>query len=64
MMSNRKKKILKTISWRITATSTTLLLVYLLSGQLKIAGTVALLEVIIKTVIYYVHETIWEKGGF
>ena len=61
MISSRMKKILKTISWRITATSTTLILVYILSGELRIAGAVALLEVIVKTIIYYLHETVWEK---
>ncbi|MTI61796.1 MAG: DUF2061 domain-containing protein [Firmicutes bacterium] len=61
MINSKTKKLLKTLSWRITATSTTLLLVYILSGELKIAGTVALLEVIVKTLIYYIHETAWEK---
>jgi len=57
----RKKKLLKTITWRITATTTTLIIVYLLSGEFKVATSVALFEVITKMVIYYLHETIWDR---
>lgn len=56
-----KRKVLKTITWRITASLSTLLIVYGLSGEIKIAGTVTLAEIIIKSTIYYLHETIWEK---
>ena len=60
-MTSKGKTILKTITWRITATTTTLILVYLLSGELKTAGTVAFFEFFIKMFIYYVHERTWEK---
>lgn len=53
--------ILKTVSWRITATSSTLLIIYLLTGELKVAGSVALVEAVAKTVIYFVHEKLWDK---
>lgn len=33
----------------------------ILSGELKIAGTAVLLEVIVKILIYYTHKTVWEK---
>ncbi len=57
-----KKNILKTITWRITASTTTLLLVYILTGEIKIAGSVTLLEIIVKSIIYYLHETIWDEA--
>ncbi|SKA11375.1 DUF2061 domain-containing protein [Selenihalanaerobacter shriftii] len=60
-MSNKLRRIFKSITWRMTATTTTILIVYFLSGELKVAGGVALLEVIFKTIIYYLHETIWDK---
>jgi len=56
-----KKKILKTITWRITASITTLLILYVLSGQIWIAGTFTLLEVVVKSIIYYLHEIIWDN---
>ena len=59
-MNNKLKRILKTISWRVTATSTTMGIVYFLTGELKTAGSIAFLEVILKSIIYYLHELIWE----
>lgn len=56
-----KTKLLKTLTWRITASTATLLIVYIFSGEIKTAGAVTLFEVIIKTIIYYLHETFWDK---
>ncbi len=55
------KNILKTLTWRLTASSTSLVIVYLLSGEFKIAGSFAIIEAISKTVIYYLHESVWDK---
>lgn len=60
-MSTKQISILKSFTWRLTATLTTLILVYLLSGEIKIAGTVASIEVFIKMFLYYVHERLWLK---
>jgi len=60
-MTNKNKSIFKTITWRIIATTTTLGLVYLMTGEMKIAGSVALLESVIKMALYYGHERIWEN---
>ncbi len=60
-MTKKKKTLLKTITWRLTATLTTMILVFLLSGEMKIAGTIAIFEVSIKMAIYYFHERAWDK---
>ncbi len=57
----KKKILLKSITWRITATTTTMLIVYLLTGEWRLAGSAAVVEIIIKTIIYYLHESLWEK---
>lgn len=56
-----KRSVLKTITWRITATTTTLLMVYMISGEIAVAGSVAITEIFLKTLIYYFHERAWEK---
>jgi len=61
-VSDKLRRILKSITWRITATSTTMAIVYFLTGELEIAGSVALIEVVLKILIYYLHETIWDKA--
>jgi len=63
-MLSRKRTVMKTITWRITASITTLAIVRVVTGKWVIAGEVALLEVIIKMVVYYFHERAWERGGF
>jgi len=58
-MDSKKKSIIKSLSWRITASLTTLIIVYIISGQLKLAGAVMSLEIVLKMIIYYFHERIW-----
>jgi uncharacterized membrane protein len=58
-MEKRVRSVAKTISWRIVATSTTILLVFLFTRDFVISASVGSLEVLAKTVIYYVHERIW-----
>ena len=59
------RSLLKGISWRFTATTTTILIVLFitcLTGQCSIeqAVKIGFLEFFIKLFIYYVHERIWQ----
>jgi uncharacterized membrane protein len=59
---SKQQSLLKTISWRFIATTTT----FLISGAVlndfnEIALFIALLELISKFILYYVHERIWIK---
>ncbi|MBM7624693.1 DUF2061 domain-containing protein [Sporohalobacter salinus] len=56
-----KEKLCKTVTWRIIATTTTLLIVYFLTGQLELAGSAVAIEVIAKSIIYYLHEIAWDN---
>jgi len=58
------RTILKTISWRITATSTTVIIVYIFTGQIDTAIEVGLMEMAAKMLIYYLHERGWDKLKF
>ena len=58
------RSILKTVSWRITATLTTFGLVWLFTGQIKTALAVGGIEVVLKMLFYYLHERIWGKVKF
>jgi len=55
------RTILKTISWRITATTTTVIIVYIFTGQIDTAIEVGLLEMVAKMLIYYMHERGWDR---
>ena len=61
---SRKRHIAKTITWRITATLTTFTLTWLISGDIKVGITVGSWEVVIKMLLYYLHERAWYKSDF
>ncbi len=63
-MEKRVRSVAKTISWRIVATSTTILLVFLFTGDFVISASVGLLEAVAKIAIYYIHERIWNMSNF
>ena len=56
---SHKRTVAKTISWRIIATITTALLVYIFTGNFKIAVVVGALEAVLKLLFYYLHERGW-----
>jgi len=58
------RSLLKAISWRIVATLTTILLVFIFTGDLVISGSVGFLELFLKILIYYVHERVWNLLNF
>ncbi len=53
MQSQRKRSLLKTLTWRILATSDTFLISYLITGRFDFAGAIAGIEVITKMFLYY-----------
>ena len=63
-MEKHVRSLAKTVSWRIVATSTTILLVFLFTGNFVISASVGSLELLSKTIIYYVHERIWNISNF
>lgn len=60
-MERRHRSIVKTLSWRVTATIDTFLLSWLVTGSLTFAGSIASLEVMTKMFLYYFHERLWSK---
>lgn len=61
------RSIIKGISWRIVATSDTILIVLAitcLSGNCSIddAIKIGIAEFLIKLIVYYIHERVWQKA--
>jgi len=61
MTESNKRSLIKTISWRLTGSSATFIITYLIAGDFAIAGTVAVIQIIANTLLYYVHERLWNK---
>jgi uncharacterized membrane protein len=53
------RSIAKAASWRMTGSLDTFVIAALITGRLKVAGAVALSEILTKTALYYFHERIW-----
>jgi adenylylsulfate kinase len=63
-METHIRSITKAVSWRIVATLTTMLLVFLFTGNLVVSTGVGLTELLSKIVIYYLHERAWNVMNF
>ena len=55
------KSIIKTISWRIVGTIDTMVIAYVLTGELTLAASIGTVEVFTKMILYYFHERFWNK---
>lgn len=53
------RSVAKSISWRTIGSIDTLVLGYLFTGNLRIAGSIASTEVLTKMLLYYFHERGW-----
>ena len=60
----RTRSLLKTITFRVLATVMTMAFVFIFTGSAEITIGIGILEVVAKTVLYYVHERVWDKVGF
>lgn len=56
-----KRSIVKGISWRFFATSTTVVIIYVFFGRLDLAIAAGVLETIAKVGLYWAHERAWFK---
>ena len=61
MIASKKRSFAKALSWRFFASLDTFLISYIITGKLSWAGSITLLEIITKTVLYYLHERGWNK---
>jgi uncharacterized membrane protein len=55
------RHILKTLSYRILGTLTTVFVAYSLGASLELSSLLGVGELIIKPVLYFFHERIWYK---
>ena len=62
------RSIFKAVTWRLIATTTTFILAYTIFSNtdcddvLEKSSMVAGLELVIKLIIYYVHERLWQMA--
>ena len=57
----QKRTVIKTMTWRITASVTTFLIAWILTGDFLIGVSIGSIEAITKIFLYYFHERIWNS---
>jgi len=57
----KKRTLAKTMTWRVTASLTTFLIAWTLTGDLLIGVSIGSIEAIAKIFLYYYHERIWNN---
>lgn len=63
-MESKRRSFLKVISWRLTATLTTMLISFFITGNVDMALKIGVFEVVSKIVLQYLHERLWTKVSF
>ena len=61
LSDSNARSLVKTICWRITGSGATFLIAYLMIGNFAIAGTIGMIQLVSNTILYYIHERVWNK---
>jgi len=56
---NPTRSIVKAISWRIVGTLDTIIISWVITGEISMALSIGLIEVVTKMILYFFHERIW-----
>jgi uncharacterized membrane protein len=56
-----RRSLVKTVSWRLTGSGATFGISYLISGNFVVAGSIAGIQLISNTILYFIHERVWNR---
>ena len=59
--SSKKRSLIKAVSWRATATTTTFLIAWMVTGDIGAGAAIGGVEAVAKMFLYYGHERAWEN---
>ena len=57
-----RKSVMKTMSWRVIATTTTFVISWVVTGSVLAGGVIASIEFWAKLALYYLHERAWSRA--
>jgi uncharacterized membrane protein len=58
---DKKRHIAKTISYRVISTLIGFLIMWAISGSIKVGAAFGVAEIVYKPIQYYIHERIWYR---
>ena len=56
-----RRHLMKTVSYRVIGTLVTMLMAYVLTGEVVVAALFGGVEVCVKMLLYFLHERVWYK---
>ena len=59
MADSISRSIAKSLTWRITATITTIVVAYFITGNVTTAMAIGGVEFFVEMFIYFLHERLW-----
>ena len=61
MSDTSRRSLVKTVSWRITGSTATFAISYAVLGDFTVSGTIAVIQLTFNTLLYFVHERVWNN---
>ncbi|MEN8222258.1 MAG: DUF2061 domain-containing protein [Acidobacteriota bacterium] len=61
MKETNTRSFAKALSWRVIATSITISIAYLFTGEVTVALEIGGLDMVLKLIAYFFHERAWVK---
>jgi len=55
------RSIIKTVTWRVTGSSATFLIAYIMTENFAVAGIIGIVQLISNSILYYIHERAWNN---
>ena len=63
-VDKKRRSIVKTISWRTVGTIDTIIISWIVVGDINFAVTIGGIELFTKMALYFFHERAWNKSNF
>lgn len=55
----KRRSVVKSLTWRVLATLDTIIISYFLTGSIGVAVSIGVIETVMKTGVYFLHERVW-----
>lgn len=59
-----KRTMVKSLSWRMLATLITATVAWIITGRLRFAASIGVVDALLKFGVYYMHERAWNRIGY
>ena len=59
-----KRHLAKAFTWRVVASLTTFIIGWIVTGDLNFGMAIGAADVVIKIILYYLHERVWYHSQF